>query len=1063
MVTVKFRRDLYDAAVFDMDGVVTDTARLHAAAWKQTFDAYLESRPLAGSPQRRFDDRDYVTYVDGKDRDDGAASFLASRGIDVPRGAVDDGPDRDTAWGVANRKNLTFQQMMADHGVEAFASSVALVRALRRLGVGVAIISASRNCAHVLDAAGIGDLFDVRVDGLEAQRLGLPGKPSPAVFLEAARRLGVDAERAVVVEDAIAGTQAGRAGGFGLVIGVARSGDGAALKANGADVVVHDLADVHVDGRSEGLVVLDAPDGWMEWLDGISAACGTGMAVAAIHSSTAPTILPTGLVVGAGTLLVASTNTPEYLIFDQTGVRAGTRAATCDALQWTVAEMWALGIGASNVLVVRGDPTSALTDQRQRRQRRELPLVVPQDGWTLGREGFDATGLRVNASIFALADGRVGTSGAPMADHPDTHRWVLVGNTYVGTGPETHLLTGPIAMHLPFDMAPLPTLRRSLDMHAGLLYEEVGTSKGMLRSVRFSSLARPGTVVFRARCPLPRPGGAALLAPADDPVFDDGTDGEATWMRVAATPGGIAAAAADLTAGSVVDRIAVYDADPERLPDASEEMVRLKEKSSAGFDSLLAEHRQAWSRRWEDADISIDGDDDLQTAVRFALFHLMASVPDSGEAAIGARGLTGTSYRGHVFWDADTFTLPFLAATHPGSARAMLEYRIRRLPEAISVARALGRRGARFPWESARSGYDVTPTSARDRTGNVVEIHTGQAEEHIVAEVAWAACCYTDWTDDQAFAEGPLVELLVETARYWASRISSDGHGAHILGVIGPDEYHEPVDDNAFTNVMARWNLRRAADAVQRVAGSQVAASETDGWRQLADGLVDGYNAETGIYEQFSGFNALEPLLIAEIAPRRPIAADLLLGAGRVSRSQVLKQADVLMLHHLVPEEVECGSLGPNLRFYEPRTAHGSSLSPGVHASLLARAGDCDAALTWLRVASRIDLDDLTGTTAGGLHLATMGSLWQALVYGLAGLHPHAGRLQIDPRLPQSWRALEVRVLFHGSRVLLRIERQRFIVSASAPTSILVDAKPYEVGSGGLEFERRDHKWEVST
>ena len=199
----------------------------------------------------------------------------------------------------------------------------------------------------------------------------------------------------------------------------------------------------------------------------------------------------------------------------------------------------------------------------------------------------------------------------------------------------------------------------------------------------------------------------------------------------------------------------------------------------------------------------------------------------------------------------------------------------------------------------------------------------------------------------------------VETARYWASRVRIDANGrAHIYGVIGPDEYHEPVDDNAFTNGMARWNLRRAA----AVTGDAEAAD----WLRLADVLVDGYDPATRRYEQFAGYFGLEPLIVADVAPRRPVAADLLLGRDRVRASQVLKQADVLMLHYLVPDEVRPDSLEPNLDFYEPRTAHGSSLSPAVHAALLARAGRMTDALTALRIAARIDLDDLTGTTASG-------------------------------------------------------------------------------------------------
>ena len=243
--------DRYHAVVFDMDGVITDTATVHAAAWKHMFDAYLAAWSVArASPQAPFDEADYLRYVDGKQRDDGVASFLGSRGIELPRGLPTDPPDRESIWGLANRKNSEFQQMIATTGVRAFPSSVEFVKRLQRVGIGTAIISASRNCREVLLAAGIGDLFPVRIDGIETERLSLPGKPSPAVFIEAARRLGATPQGAVVVEDAIAGVEAGRTGEFALVIGVDRTGHGQELRAHGADVVVHDLSELCVSGVS---------------------------------------------------------------------------------------------------------------------------------------------------------------------------------------------------------------------------------------------------------------------------------------------------------------------------------------------------------------------------------------------------------------------------------------------------------------------------------------------------------------------------------------------------------------------------------------------------------------------------------------------------------------------------------------------------------------------------------------------------------------------------------------------------------------------------------------------
>ena len=274
--------------------------------------------------------------------------------------------------------------------------------------------------------------------------------------------------------------------------------------------------------------------------------------------------------------------------------------------------------------------------------------------------------------------------------------------------------------------------------------------------------------------------------------------------------GGVVMAARDRpTASGGLERIAAYVADPERVPTAEEARASLE---GVELEPLLAEHRAAWAARWAAAEVGIEGHDDLQRAARFAVFHLQAAGPSDGESAVGARGLAGDGYKGHVFWDTDVFVLPHLAATQPAAARAMLEYRLRRLEAARAHARASGREGARFPWESARTGEDVTPPFGTLPNGQRMPILTGLHEEHVTADVAWAATFYSDWTGDRAFAEGPGRTLLVETARYWASRLELDPDGsAHIRHVIGPDEYHEDVDDNAFTNVMARWNLRRAA------------------------------------------------------------------------------------------------------------------------------------------------------------------------------------------------------------------------------------------------------------
>ncbi len=240
----------YEAVLFDLDGVITATARLHAASWKRMFDDYLRGRASArGEPFRPFEmPGDYARFVDGRPRYDGVRTFLASRGITLDDGDPDDAPGGETVCGLGNRKNAMFADLLAGEGVEVYDGSLAVVRHLLRNGVRAAVVSSSRSCEAILRAAGLADLFELRVDGQLAAQRGLAGKPAPDTFVYAARVLGVDPSRAVVVEDAIAGVEAGRAGGFGLVVAIDRTGETEALARAGADHVVTDLGDTLTNG-----------------------------------------------------------------------------------------------------------------------------------------------------------------------------------------------------------------------------------------------------------------------------------------------------------------------------------------------------------------------------------------------------------------------------------------------------------------------------------------------------------------------------------------------------------------------------------------------------------------------------------------------------------------------------------------------------------------------------------------------------------------------------------------------------------------------------------------------
>jgi trehalose/maltose hydrolase-like predicted phosphorylase len=687
---------------------------------------------------------------------------------------------------------------------------------------------------------------------------------------------------------------------------------------------------------------------------------------------------------------------------------------------------------------------------------RDLPVPPPDSPWTVVVEGVDPALEPIRDSRLTMVGGATGTLGSPLASYPPASRCVYAAGVYSGAGADSTLAKLPDWTALEGRLDERAPVRRILDMKSGLLHHELTTERGRIRAVSFASRARPGIGALRAS-------GRGLCSAADR-----GTRG-ATTAGVRAGRGGACMAVAESTSGSGeshrLDRVAAVKSSGRRSPRPSEVRELLGKAQGLGFDRLLDEHRAAWASRWADADIVIEGDPEMQRAVRFALYQLLAHAGERGESAIGARGVTGPKYRGHVFWDTDVYALPFFAATRPRAARAILEYRVRRLEAAREAARAAGLAGARFPWESAADGSDVTPDSIPRPGGPPLAVLTGPYELHIVADVAWAAATYADWTGDTAFAAGPGADVLFETARFWASRVERAADGsAHVSRITGPDEYHNFVADNAYTNVMARWNLRRAATwaAAEGGHGRRTAdpdESERASWLDLADRLADGFHPGSGVYEQFAGYFDLEPVKIAELA-KRPLSGEVFLGRDRVAATQCVKQPDVLLLYLLVPGELRPGTLGPNLDFYDPRTSHGSTLSPGIHAALLARAGRTEAALDALRMIAFVDLDDASRGTAEGLHMAALGSVWQAIAFGFAGLRLEDDALSVDPHLPAGWQALEVPVRVRGRLVRVRIEPDRLEVRADRPMVIrIAGLTPTRVDRNGIRAIRRGDRW----
>lgn len=990
------KQSVFDAAIFDMDGVVTRTTDLHAAAWKELFDDYLRERERRGEPAMPpFDIKaDYLAYVDGKPRAEGARSFLTSRGITLAYGDASDPPDRETICGLGNRKDALFERRLRVEGAGSYASTVALIEELRSSGIRTALVTSSRHGREVLGSAGVMPLFEVILDGADAITLGLEGKPAPDIFREAAERLGTEPRRSIVFEDATAGVQAGRAGGFGLVIGIDRGDNRRALLTSGADLVVSDLSELSLE-------VLEA----------------------------------------------------------------------------------------------------RFREQAEERARRESAMLA-QEAWRIEQEGFDPAREHEMESIFTVGNGYLGVRGALDTPLPGSRADLFVAGIYDrkqsslpyselefltedrGDYPYSELvaLPFPFAVRIAVDGRPLDLVQgpwrehgRRLDLQRAMLsshcrFEDDRGRSTVVETWRCASMADPHLLMQEVRVTCENYSGLVEIDaspweldlhrehPHLQPVAVNAPAGlEARLYATKASDLAVALAfraclaeeaqgrlywQAEGRAGTTLRLrryICVYTSRDGAAP-AQMAIAHLGEKRWEDFDRERAAHEARWAEYWRTADVQTAGSAATTQALRFNAYHLRIAADHDPKVSVGARTLSGRAYEGHVFWDVEVFMLPFYLHISPDIARALLLYRYQTLDGARQRARELGYRGACYAWESTVTGADTTPRRILLKTtGREIPIYTGFEQIHVTADVAYGIWRYFEATQDSGFMAEAGAEILLETGRFWASRCVRGAAHYHIRGVTGPDEYHHTVDDNAYTNWMARFNLQQAIwvaqwleqHTTQRWEALRTALAlepdELAAWEEVARDLYCPQPGPSGVIEQFEGFFQLREYRLSEAERFRPPLRRLF-EAEEVNRRQLLKQADVLMLPFLFPEQFSRAVLAANYQYYEPRTDHGSSLSPPVHAALAARLGLQHEAQRYWRRSLWLDLSNTMGNSALGIHAACMAGTWQALVFGFLGIHFSETGPVLDAdaaaRLPQDWRNVDLKLTFRGQVYPVRVAGQ---------------------------------------
>lgn len=469
----------------------------------------------------------------------------------------------------------------------------------------------------------------------------------------------------------------------------------------------------------------------------------------------------------------------------------------------------------------------------------------------------------------------------------------------------------------------------------------------------------------------------------------------------------------------------------------------LRRHAMAGFVTCRERNRAAWHAKWADSDVTIDGDPGAARAVRFSIYHLLIAANESDPRVnIGANSLSGERYRGHAFWDTEVFMLPFFIYTRPETARALLLYRYHTLDGARRNARDGGFRGARYAWESADTGVETTPEWTVD---GAHRIWMGEEEIHVTSAVAYGLMAYVAATGDNALMTDYGAEILFETSRFWADRLEPMPNGRYALSrVVGPDEFHEHVDNSAYTNYLVRWHLQQAAHVYADLAvthpGELASLSERLGltpdeveeWLTRAEQICLPAQNDDRVIEQFDGYFGLESLPVAHDdndMPKYPPGYHHFNLAG----TKLLKQADVVMLTYVLPDEFPDDVKRANYNYYEPLTLHKSSLSTVIHSIMGIEVGDPGRAVQYFRRAAFVDLIDNQGNTQEGIHIASAGGTWQMIVCGFGGFRVRNGQMTFKPWLPPGWNAVDFRLKWHGNTVSVSANRTSATFTLSGP------------------------------
>lgn len=931
--------------------------------------------------------RELAHSLRGVSRMDSVELILAHNGLQKTVEEKESFAARKNALYVDSIRSITEAEVMP--GVIDF------VKKVRAAGIQTALCSASKNALAVLEALGISELFDTVVTGADIRR----SKPDPEIFLLGASRLGVPPFHCMVFEDAVSGIEAALRAGMKCV------GVGTAENLPNASEVIPDFVSVDLESLLEtGRLHRPEAEPWgisqtsfrerrCKYWESIFALSNGLIGVrGSLEESAWPDhVYPATFVNGVYGLK------PYEHLWKLPGFAEGLEMML-NVAEWTRVDLEVDGVKLA--------PNAAGISGHRRHLDFEKGCLVREFEWAPG-DGPAKVRVRTNRlvsmvrrhcaalsyEVEILADCEVRLTASTIV--PSTH-WHLPG---------APVLVKDIASQEGCDVLLLQPADgpHSVALAASTRFENF---LSLTRSVDAREVRHQAEVRLCAgeKCRLEK--NVAIVSSVDR-VIDD-----------------LRAAAASFAAEDAV----------------------------AGF-SVLAEEQAAWWQIWWPAhDIRIEGNLSDQQAVRFNLFQLRQSFPCHPKLSIGANFLTGDKYCGHVFWDTEMYISPPALYSEPEIVRPLLDYRYHLLDKARARARAVGNRGALYSWNSI-SGEECA---------TVFEAST--AEYHIVTAVAWAIRRYVEQTDDREWLWNHGAEILFETARFLEDLGGYvpllDGKFC-INAVCGPDEYACGVNNNCYTNVMAQWHLRYAAAVFDRMkeeapealqglrARCGFSEEECAGWQRAADAMYIPFREELGIHAQDDGFLNLEPVDMSKIPMHTDIREKM--HPLKLWRTQVCKQADTVLMLFVQGDQFTDEVKQADYEFYEPRTNHGSSLSPCIHAILAAELDRREEAYQFFRLSACMDINDFKSNVAGGLHSACMGGTWMAIVNGFAGMRDYDRGLEFAPRLPEAWQECSFRLRWRDveMHVALTPEKTSYTLLDGESISFLHHGQPVRLHRAG--------------